>query len=86
MNEREKMIREFSAVCFALTDVMMFLDTHPDDVDALKYKKQLAAKEAALREKFESCFGPISAASSGNDRCWEWISDPWPWDYTGGAC
>ena len=74
------LLTELDAVSFSLLEIMMYLDTHPNDADALAEKARYAEANARLRRRYEETNGPLTAASSGNSDCWEWIKDPWPWD------
>lgn len=86
MTEREKMLKEISAISFALVEINLYLDTHPNCKTALQYQQHYAKKRKAAVACFEEKYGPLFAANNKNEECWEWICDPWPWDYVGGAC
>lgn len=73
-------------VSFAVDDVLLYLDTHPYDQDALQYFKiHNDARNRAL-EAYEKAFGPlvIAVADDSCSRSWEWMNQPWPWE--GGRC
>ena len=74
------LLTELDAVSFSLLDIMMYLDTHPTDADALEAKERYADAAAKLRRRYEENDGPRTASKSGNGDCWEWIKDPWPWE------
>ena len=78
-------IRGVARYAFALIDAGLYLDTYPQDREALAYYEQMkAAHEAAVAE-YEQKYGPLTANSaSGGDR-WTWIDGPWPWQTKGGA-
>ena len=84
MSEREKMMNELCAVSFSLYDVMLYLDTHPDDAAALGCMEEYADKVKELRRAYAGRFGPLFAGDADGGDCWEWVADPWPWDYNGG--
>ena len=86
MNDKTKLLNEISAVGFALIDINLFLDTHPNCKEALQYRQQAAKKKKMLTERYEAQFGPLTIAACGSENCWEWVSNPWPWDYEGGIC
>lgn len=81
MNEREQLLRRLSGAQFAAWEMHMFLDTHPNDVQALtSYQKYHAKAQAILRE-YEQAYGPLrSGASVYGDKRWEWLNSPWPWE------
>ncbi len=78
MNEREKMLRQLSAVGFSAHDLQMYLDTHPNDTSAAKALEEYEREEGRLREEYEQRFGPLTAGCEGSR--WAWIADPWPWN------
>ena len=79
MNRQQAMtrIRELS---FMLNDISLFLDTNPNNQQALasygKYRDMLA--EAV--EYYEQNFAPLTSSSA--DKCgkWSWLEHPWPWE------
>lgn len=82
MNERGQMRRRISAVDFALFELVLFLDTHPDDIRAMKMREQYMKKREELVAEYESRFGPyvVTTDDVTGDQ-WTWIDNPWPWDY-----
>ncbi|MBQ1413689.1 MAG: spore coat protein CotJB [Clostridia bacterium] len=86
MDKRQKLLAQLSACQFAQYELMLFLDTHPDCTAAMKVLQLHRANAQKLREQYECQFGPLSNPK-GNGQHWNWIDDPWPWDYTGaGGC
>lgn len=84
MNQNKQSLLQFiNEVSFALDDLVLFLDTHPDDKEALscyhKYKKQ---RKQAVTE-YEQCYGPLQNSGVNSENCWTWVESPWPWE---GVC
>ena len=52
----------------------------PNDAEALDAKERYADAAAKLRRRYEDKYGPPTAQASGGGNCWEWITDPWPWE------
>ena len=75
------MIRELSALAFALYDLQLFLDTHPNDVNAITLYNQYRQKYLALVAEYERRYGPLTALNGAADNQWKWIRSPWPWEY-----
>ena len=77
-NERREMIKQIKCYSFAVTDLALYLDTHPDDEKALclhnKYSKEL--KE--LKDAYQKVYGPLSYYYPCNK--WRWLEEPWPWE------
>ena len=80
-SEREAMLNQWQQYSFILTDLNLFLDTHPNDREALGlYNKYLKIKNE-IEKKYESAYGPITTSSENiGDNNWKWINGPWPWE------
>ena len=81
MNDRIKLLKEISTVDFAMIELHLFLDTHPDDNAASAKLEEYKLKSKELTREYEKKYGPLSANSRNADR-WAWISSYWPWDRT----
>ncbi|MCI8465065.1 MAG: spore coat protein CotJB [Lachnospiraceae bacterium] len=84
MNELMTQIYEYS---FAVDDVLLYLDTHPDDQEALAYYKNMKEARAAAVGAYENQFGPLT--KDGIKDCvdyWTWVNGPWPWEGGAGKC
>ena len=79
MTEREKLMRQLAANDFAIVELHLFLNTHPNDNAAAAKLDEYSIIASKLRREYESKFGPISAMGRDSNR-WAWISNPWPWD------
>ncbi len=79
MTERERMLRRLSSYDFAVTELHIYLDTHPDDAAAAKTLADYEQKSDSLARDFQEKFGPLTPMNETGNR-WAWISDPWPWD------
>lgn len=80
MSEREQLLKKLSAYAFAAYDWNLYLDTHPDDKDAIAMFRKMADKADELKGEYISKFGPLRAVESQDADQWEWINGPWPWD------
>ncbi len=79
--DRETMLYEIMALDFAETDLNLFLDTHPDDSDAIELHNNIIKKRAVLIDSYQSMYGPITTRGYLNsDSTWDWIENPWPWN------
>lgn len=66
----------FSQICFAMTDAMLYLDTHPEDEQAKQYYQSCLKKK---EEIMNSC--SCGCACSGH---YAWAEKPLVWE--GGHC
>lgn len=79
MTERELLMRKIASTDFALIDLHLFLDTHPNNLNITKKIEDYEIKSRELRNEYERLFGPLTLSSEEGNR-WQWISNPWPWD------
>ena len=82
-NERECLMQNVREAAFALIDIGLYLDSHPEDEQALDYYNKYQEINKEVRREYEKNFGPLT--SNGVDTCagWTWVCDPWPWE---GGC
>ena len=79
MNEQQVMKRQIKELEFALTELNLFLDSHPYCTEALQYFKELVAKHDMLVAKYEEKSAPLTARGNRGDK-WDWVMTPWPWE------
>ncbi|OLN22442.1 spore coat protein CotJB [Domibacillus antri] len=79
-NEYYLQMEEIQAADFVLIELMLYLDTHPTDTQAIQQYNQFAQYSKQLKRKFESSFGPMQQGSLNQTLdFWTWKSSPWPW-------
>ena len=70
---------------FAVDDAKLFLDTHPEDEDALAYFYECSRMRNQASKEYAKNFGPLTI-DTVTDSCsdnWDWIDSPWPWQEGG---
>ena len=78
---KNALLNALRAEDFVVYETALFLNTHPNNIDALNYFKAHKEKASALRGEYESHFGPLTLNSSAScDKGWNWINSPWPWE------
>ena len=82
---RTKLLKEISLVDFAVVELNLYLDTHPDDADAVAYIKQYITILNRLKEEYASQYGPLTVCTATFNDCetWKWARMPLPWE---GGC
>ena len=78
-NKRKELINEIKALDFAIIDLGLYLDTHPEDQRAIQMHNDDCRKEKSLEDDYQKLYGPLTIFDS-NDSGWKWISKPWPWE------
>ena len=77
---RQDLTAYINAISLSLYDTMLFLDTHPDDAEALAYFNKLSPLRQQAVQEYEMQFGPLTADSISNADSWKWVTEPWPWE------
>ena len=84
-NERKKLERDINVLDFTITELRLYLDTHPYDKDAISYFQKYALMRQQAMTDYTMKFGSISANMPGP--CmdeWNWAKESMPWE--GGCC
>ena len=58
--DKEGLLRKIDSVSFMLTDLCLYLDTHPDDGRAAEAFRHYRKERKALMEEFETKFYPLT--------------------------
>lgn len=82
-NKRDEMLYEIQMYMFAMKDINLYLDLHPDDTNLIKKYYEYRKKYDELKRKYESEYSPLCLNDVENNTKWTWINNPWPWDKGG---
>lgn len=79
---RAELMRQIQMLDFYAVELNLFLDTHPDDQQALQDYQYILQQSKQLRTVYENRFGPLNNFHSAvvNSNLWNWIDEPWPWE------
>ncbi|MEM1484928.1 spore coat protein CotJB [Oscillospiraceae bacterium PP1C4] len=80
MSEQQRLLKLIGACDFAITDVVLYLDSHPTCRNALAYYEKHRKMRSEAAAAYESQFGPLNMRSNENPNKWTWIDNPWPWE------
>ena len=77
---KEQLLRRIATTGFACVDACLYLDTHPEDTEAIAYfEKQNRMYQEALHE-YSTQYGPLTLSHVHNPKdYWTWADQPWPW-------
>lgn len=82
---RQELRHMIDVVSFAVDDVKLFLDTHPEHPEALEYFREYSTRRNQALEEYSRFFGPLTI-DTANVSCrdyWKWVNEPWPWQEGG---
>ena len=79
--EKEEMLQQIRCYDFAITELALYLDTHPTDDKALCLHRKYCREAKDLKEKYQKDYGPLTNfGSSYIQNPDAWIDSPWPWE------
>ena len=83
-NEKEKMLYQIMALSFAINDLNLYLDLHPNNEEAFNLFKKYVNEKKELNKEYTKMFGPLTLTKTTGSK-YNWLDCPWPWDDLGGA-
>ncbi len=81
--DKKKLRHYIDVVSFAVDDVKLFLDTHPEDKDALEFFDNYNKARNRAVSEYSASFGPLTIAEASCDKEFRWAMQPWPWEMEG---
>ncbi len=80
MTDKQKALMRVQTYGFALDEAVLFLDTHPQDKEALSfYHKALNEYNDAVNNYIAN-FGPLNAMQVKSYDKWTWTEGCMPWE------
>ncbi len=74
---RREMMDSIRSLEFAINELALYLDTHPEDERALCLHRKYAKQAKDLKDKYQRAFGPLTINYPCNK--WRWLEEPWDW-------
>ncbi len=81
-NAQYALLNKINEYSFAVIELLLFLDTHPDDCAAKEdFMKYSCARMEAVNE-YARKYGPlnIDTIKESDEDYWKWVYQPWPWE------
>ena len=75
---REEMLQNIKCLNFAIIELGLYLDTHPDDEKALCLHRKYCKEYRELTDKYQKVYGSLTIQFPCNK--WRWLEEPWPWE------
>lgn len=84
-SEQQRALYNLQEIAFSAHELNLYLDTHPNDMNAIKLYNEYNKKEKMLNDEYERKYGPIDLSDSEGLSMtpWAWIKEPWPWNNRG---
>ena len=74
---------ELMALDFALQELGLYLNTHPEDQEVLQLYWSYVQLAREGRERYQEAYGPLLQTDLTPEQGYAWLKDPWPWDLGG---
>ena len=78
--ERDALLREITILDFMALDLHLFLNTNPNEQEALVMYNDCVTRSHELHELYAEDYGPLSSFRSKGQPGWTWNQEPWPWE------
>lgn len=83
MGSREQLYNDIGIVSFVLTELTLYLDTHPTDKSAMEYFNHYNRIRHQMLKEFSFKYYPLTLDMAESNKEWRWGDAPWPWE---GVC
>ena len=83
-DEKEKLLYQVMAYSFAINDLNLYLDLHPDNKEVFRLFKKYVQEEKELSQEYVKKYGPLEVTEVLGNK-YDWLNSPWPWDNRGGS-
>lgn len=77
--EKEKILLCIYEYDFALVDLGLYLDLHPEDMDAYNMFKKINDERKYYIDMYENKYGPLELDFTDYNS-YEWFKSPWPFE------
>lgn len=74
-------LSEVQVLAFAVQELALYLDTHPEDTEALELYRQYQQLYQKVSQAYEREKRPLNHAAPDQGDTYAWLDDPWPWEY-----
>jgi spore coat protein JB len=78
--DKNRVVREVYELGFVMTEMLLYLDTHPNDSEAIEYYNDCRQRYNDAVAAYESLIGPLTFNAVGADNYFNWAATPLPWE------
>ena len=78
-NEQAEILTNIDAYGFALNDLKLYLDIHPDDQNYINLYNEYVNEYKKNVFEYTRKYGNIESCEINEANNWTWVSEPWPW-------
>ncbi|HEY8365290.1 MAG TPA: spore coat protein CotJB [Haloplasmataceae bacterium] len=81
---KQELMTKIQELGFSAVELNLFLDTHPDDVQALQDYSYILSELQQLKQIYNQNYGPLANFGQAYVRrnYWDWVAEDekWPWE------
>ncbi len=78
-NEKEQLMFKVMELAFAITDLNLWLDLHPDDTTAFRQFKEYVELYEKTCKEYSKKYEPLTLLEVKENN-YNWLMSPWPWE------
>ncbi len=80
-NDKEYMMLMLQIYDFAAHELTLYLDTHPEDQQAISKRQEFVALTKEAQNNYEKKYGALTLSSNNlNTSPWQWATTKFPWE------
>jgi spore coat protein JB len=79
-SEKEEALFNLNQICFAMHDINLYLDVHPNDTNMLNMFVNYENTYNNLLKDYQEKYGPINVDSVNNNTPFTWVTTNFPWE------
>jgi spore coat protein JB len=80
ISDKDSLMKTGQQYGFALNDIVLFLDTHPNHKEALELYHKYRQLYAAATFEYSERFAPMFVNDNQSYDTWNWVNTPFPWE------
>ena len=79
-NEKEEALFNLNQICFAMHELNLYLDVHPNDSSALNMFVNYENTYNNLLQEYQKKYGPINVNDVNGNTPFSWVGTNFPWE------
>lgn len=72
-----KLLQAVDEASFFMQDLKLYLDTHPNDAEAVKMFREACSQYKECKEAFECNCYPLTSCGGSSMEYWDWLNGAW---------
>lgn len=77
---KKQLMRFITEVSFAMDDISLYLDLHPENTKALASYSNYRSMRTQAASDYVNMYGPLNRYQVNDSNDFTWVGSPWPWE------